>query len=225
MAEVCTVCGGTQFTTRQVLWPALVAQWQLSPQEAEYINRQQGRACTQCGANLRSIALANAIRAHLGTSAVLAAVNFERRAILEINEAGSLSPVLRRAPGYVFAAYPAVDMQAMPYADGSFDLVTHSDTLEHVPDPRKAMSECRRVLKRGGALCFTVPIVVGRLSRTRAGLSPSYHGSSGAASADMQVHTEFGADAWALALEAGFDAVSLSAVAYPAAIAITALRR
>jgi hypothetical protein len=25
------------------------------------------------------------------------------------------------------------DMRAMPYADASFDVVIHSDTLEHVP--------------------------------------------------------------------------------------------
>jgi len=33
--------------------------------------------------------------------------------LLEINKAGTLSPRLRRLPGHVFGAYPALDMQAM----------------------------------------------------------------------------------------------------------------
>ena len=51
-------------------------------------------------------------------------------------------------------------------ASGTYDLVVHSDTLEHVPDPVRALQECRRVLRPLGACCFTVPIVVGRLTRS-----------------------------------------------------------
>ena len=35
---------------------------------------------------------------------------------------------------------------------------------------------CRRVLKPEGALCFTVPKIVGRLTRSRDGLPKSYNG-------------------------------------------------
>jgi ubiquinone/menaquinone biosynthesis C-methylase UbiE len=81
-------------------------------------------------------------------------------AVLEINEAGSLSPVLRQFAGYTLASYPAVDIHAMPYPDDTFDLVIHSDVLEHVVDPIRALAECRRVLRPGAVLCFTVPTVV-----------------------------------------------------------------
>jgi hypothetical protein len=43
-------------------------------------------------------------------------------AVLEINEAGSLSPVLRQFTGYILASYPAVDMHTMPYSDDTFAL-------------------------------------------------------------------------------------------------------
>jgi ubiquinone/menaquinone biosynthesis C-methylase UbiE len=70
--------------------------------------------------------------------------------VLEINEAGTLSPLLRQLPGHVLTGYPAVDIHSMPYLDATFDLVLHSDTLEHVASPIRALEECRRVLRPGG---------------------------------------------------------------------------
>ena len=225
-ALICGVCGGAAFTDRPVLWPALISEWRLSPSEAAYVDRQQGTTCNRCGANLRSIALANAIRAYLREQGALKDIA-ERRppvSILEINQAGDLSPVLSRFEGHVLALYPEVDIHRLPYPDGSFDLVVHSDTLEHVVDPVHALAECRRVLRPGGGLCFTVPIIVGRMTRSRAGLPLSYHGGPGTRADDYAVQTEFGADAWTFLMEAGFAAVSIHAVAYPAATALLALK-
>jgi SAM-dependent methyltransferase len=223
----CGVCGGTAFIRRRVLWDGLIREWQLSPAEADYIDRQQGECCNRCGSNLRSVALANALRAHFQTRAWLADVPASAAgrtaAVLELNEAGSLSPLLRTFGNYVFGAFPAVDMHALPYADASFDLVVHSDTLEHVRDPLRGLAECRRVLKPGGALCFTVPIVVGRLTRSREGLPKSFHGDpAGPVSDAVAVQTEFGADAWTYLMEARFTDVSMHAAGYPAAIAFLA---
>lgn len=222
----CGVCGGKSFTARPVLWQGLIDEWGLSPHEAAYIDRQQGESCDQCGANLRSIALANALRAFLGSDAVLAEAavspSGQNVSILEINEAGTLSPVLKFFGRHVFAAYPAVDIHALPYEDGSFDVVMHSDTLEHVKDPVHALSECRRVLKPDGALCFTVPVIVGRMSRSRAGLAKSYHGDPANTADDYAVQTEFGADAWTYAVQAGFTEISIHTFEYPAGIAFLA---
>ncbi len=222
----CSVCGGRAFTDRRVLWPGLISEWQLSPYEAAYIDRQQGTTCDGCGSNLRSIALANGIRAYFGEDAALRDIA-ERGSpvsILEINEAGTLSPILRLFDGHVLAGYPEVDIHRLPYADGSFDLVVHSDTLEHVINPIHALMECRRVLKPTGGLCFTVPIIVGRLTRDRAGLPMSYHGNPATSADDFAVRTEFGADAWTYLIEAGFTTVSIHAVAYPAATALLAFK-
>jgi SAM-dependent methyltransferase len=223
-APVCGVCGGTEFSDRHVLWPGLIKEWQLSPAEVDYVDRQQGTTCNKCGSNLRSIALANAIRAHLQDKSLLHEI-VERetaKSILEINEAGSLSPILRRFNGHILAAYPEVDIHRLPYVDSSFDLVVHSDTLEHVDNPAHALAECRRVLKPRGALCFTIPVIVGRMSRDRAGLAKSHHGNPAAPSDDFAVRTEFGADAWTYLMEAGFSTVTIHTVGYPAATAFCA---
>jgi SAM-dependent methyltransferase len=225
----CTVCGCSEFTHTRVLWDKLIIEWGLDPKEADYIDRQQGTCCKDCRSNLRSIVLADAIRACVGTDLILldwvethAARSLR---VLEINEAGTLSWVLRRLPKHVFGKFPDVDMMALPFEDGRFDLVIHSDTLEHIPDPLQGLRECRRVLSAdGGRLCFTVPTVIGRLSRSRAGLPLSYHGAEDTGASDWSVKTEFGADAWIYLFEAGFDTVSIHSVAFPTATSLMARR-
>ncbi len=44
------------------------------------------------------------------------------------------------------------DMRALPFPDDSFDLVTSIFAFHHLPNPRAALREMRRVLKPGGAL-------------------------------------------------------------------------
>ena len=225
---LCAVCGGEAFRFSPVLWEKLISEWSLSQEETNYIDRQQGECCAACGANLRSIALAKAICSALGWKKTLSqsvTSFFARRVkLLEINEAGTLHHELRKLPKHVFARYPDIDMHRMPFPDGSFDIVTHSDTLEHVEDPVQALRECRRVLKPGGSLCFTVPVVVGRLSRDRVGLLKSYHGNPNKSSNDYVVYTEFGADVWIYPMQAGFSEIKITAVSFPAALAITATR-
>lgn len=209
-----------------MLWDKLVTEWQLAPHERSYIDKQQGTCCRACGANLRSIALANAVLAAVGTTLTLtefvATPDARKLAILEINEAGSLSPVLRQLPGHILAVYPNVDMHDLPYAADSFDLVVHSDTLEHVSDPIRALAECRRVLRPHGSLCLTIPTIIGRLTRSRAGLPKSHHGAVETSADDFVVHTEFGADMWTFLLQAGFSAVLVNTVDFPSALALSA---
>jgi SAM-dependent methyltransferase len=81
--------------------------------------------------------------------------------VLEINEAGHLNPLLSQLPNHTLAESPAVDMTRLPYADDEFDAVLHSDTLEHVADPIKGLKEILRVLRPGGYVCYTIPVVVG----------------------------------------------------------------
>jgi SAM-dependent methyltransferase len=173
--QFCHVGGGQTFEHTRVLWPALVAAWQLSEKEAEYIDVRQGTQCRSCGSNVRSIALARAImnfRAFAGTLTTFVGDRGQQDLrVLEINEAGTLHNVLRLSR-HQLASFPEVDMRSLPFPSAAFDLVVHSDTLEHVPDPQKGLEECRRILDDRGALAFTVPVVVGRLSRARAGLPP-----------------------------------------------------
>ena len=94
-------------------------------------------------------------------------------------------------------------MHALQYGDKSFDLVIHSDTLEHVEPPVRASRSAATCSRPAGRVCFTVPIIVGRLTRGHAGLAKSYHGDPSNSSDDFVVNTEFGADARCFLMQAG----------------------
>jgi SAM-dependent methyltransferase len=48
-------------------------------------------------------------------------------------------------------------LEELPWEDGTFDLITSLDVVEHTPDDREALAELRRVSKPGGWLLVTVP--------------------------------------------------------------------
>lgn len=226
MPCVCPICGGQDFSYKEVLWQELVNDWQLSPFEVNYINRQQGICCVECGNNLRSMALADAILYAYNYPGVLMKFVESDLArtlkVLEINEAGGLSSFLEKLPNHQLVRYPEHDMTNLTYKPETFDLILHSDTLEHVPNPIAGLSECRRILAKTGRCIFTVPIIIGRLTRSRSGLKNSYHGAQDHLCNDYIVHTEFGADMWRFAIEAGFTSTRIHCFEYPSALAIEA---
>ncbi len=48
-------------------------------------------------------------------------------------------------------------LEALPFADGSFDVVTAKHVLEHTERPLPSLAEIRRVLRPGGVLLVIVP--------------------------------------------------------------------
>lgn len=223
----CPVCGGEEFSEGSVLWPELINAWQLSEDEVAYINRQQGFHCKQCYNNLRAMGLSAAILREFRFHGTLDQFceSFNNIKILEINTAGNLTSFFNKLSSHRLIEYPKFDMLNLDIESESVDLVVHSDTLEHVPYPERALSECRRVLRSNGKCIFTVPIIVDRMTRSRAGLAQSYHGQSGVPADDQVVCTEFGADIWQTVLKAGFCSCDIFSFEYPTALAIIARKQ
>ena len=234
---------------RDVLWPGLVAEWELTPQWQRWMDEREGSRCAWCGSSLRSGQLAAAIvgaaNRRCGSSASqLSALFRDPRArmlaIAEINSAGNLHRYLARCPGLRFSefgstsqAVPSEDLMRLTYADASFDLVVTSDTLEHVPDIDQALRETCRVLKPGGMHVFSVPVVWDRPTRQRATLQagvlthllpPSHHGAPQEGKTDFLVFNEFGADFVARCAGAGFEVELLRDAVNPALVTFVAHR-
>lgn len=77
------------------------------------------------------------------------------------------------------------NLEALTFADNSFDIVITEDVFEHIRDDSKAFAEVYRVLKPGGVHLFTVPFLFDRPTLQRIDTSgmedrmltpPEYHG-------------------------------------------------
>jgi len=49
------------------------------------------------------------------------------------------------------------DAERLPFKDETFDLVLLLDVVEHVTNPKMTISECFRVIRRGGFICINFP--------------------------------------------------------------------
>jgi 2-polyprenyl-3-methyl-5-hydroxy-6-metoxy-1,4-benzoquinol methylase len=63
--------------------------------------------------------------------------------------------------------WEVVDAQLLSHRDASFDTIISCETIEHLPNPRRALAEFSRVLKPGGRLFLTTPNYMGPMGLYR----------------------------------------------------------
>jgi SAM-dependent methyltransferase len=172
----CSVCGSdTTFAFNSWVVPDdMKGEWGAT--NARRLVERESLYCRRCCASLRVRRLAEVLVLHYAESAKAATrlveeAGFRELEVAEINGVGALHAELERhprlhysefrqgvGPGVVVDGVRNEDVCDLTYADASFDLVLTADTLEHVPDFRRALREIRRVLRVGGRHVFTVPV-------------------------------------------------------------------
>lgn len=189
--------------------------WQLTKGLRNIYNYREGMHCPNCYNSVRTIGLAKVMTKVLTRDSkdfkdFIDFANQKKLLVAEINSCGQLHSQLKDIQNIAYSEFKTEhfdtgkiqhqDIQNLTYQDNSFDLVLHSETLEHIADPSKALEECRRVLKPNGWCLFTVPVIWNRETRQRikkvgnhpkALVTKSYHGGG---RKDCVVWWEFGAD-------------------------------
>ena len=247
----CPVCGALLLCVyRPVFSKQLINEWQLNADWEEFYNRREGEICLSCGGSIRGrqigAAVVNWINRTLSANFQDADQAFREEKvrglkIAEINSCGGIHKILGRLPNVSYSEFEPQDTRirhenllGLSYGNDAFDIILHSDTLEHIPDIDRALSELRRVLKPGGAMIFSIPIVRdGRATLVRAKLQngelkhfspPSYHGGSYQATSQYLVCYEFGKDFLEILKGHGFAVELLEYPDNPAAVTFTAIK-
>ncbi len=201
----CPSCKAEDFGQTPILSDSLALAWELTDQERRMFDEREGHSCLICGMSKRVRMLYWSLKKLLP--------ELQRLDILHLNRINGLSGPLREARilvetvyrpdlpfGTLVEGYVNQDMTDLKFTNCSFDVVIHSETLEHIHDYEKALSEATRVLRPEGRQLYTVPLLHNRLTRRRmiVGtngeridlLPPSFHGNVG----EYPVVWEFGGD-------------------------------
>lgn len=197
----------------------LASDWELSDIDWTAFNKREGEYCVWCHFSLRTRIFTEALLKMLNQkmntkykslSKLVEDKKFLELKIAEINGCGGVNSHLSKNKNLYYSEYgsenPEIrheDLMNLTYESNFFDLVLNTETLEHIPNYRKALVETHRVLKEGGYYIFTIPILFDRKTLKRAELidskinyilPKSYHGLYSEKLEDRLVFWEFGSD-------------------------------
>jgi ubiquinone/menaquinone biosynthesis C-methylase UbiE len=92
-----------------------------------------------------------------------------RRDTYDVDLGQSSGITLAEAREWLRVSFQLVDAgQRLPFPDASFDALFCDDAINHLPDRARLFADWHRVLKPGGRLLFTDPVVVTGRTRARA---------------------------------------------------------
>ena len=221
----CSACGKrSRFTYKPIINEKLAKEWQLNNRLRKAFSLRESMSCGFCASSARSRAQAAAMLEVIDAKekSLKSAIDnkrFDNLVVAEINSCGFLHEFLDSIPHLFYSEYKPKnkkishqDLMNLKYNNNTFDIILTSETLEHIPEPEKALREIWRTLKPGGWHIFTVPLIIDRKTKERVSVErgkvinkfePSYHGC-GKFESDFLVCREYGSDFFNLLKKEGF---------------------
>ena len=193
--------------------------------------------CGRCGATPIAMSIASVLRNEipdLGTAAVYElSARGPLHGFLQRTAASLVSSqyVAGEVPGSEVSGVRVEDVQRLTFPASCFDVCTSTEVFEHVPDDRRAFAEIHRVLRPGGVLLFTVPLMLDANTRERAAivdgtlvhfLAPEYHRDPADGHGPVLAFRDYGVDIVGRLQEAGF---SQARIVNPAGVTWFGYRR
>jgi hypothetical protein len=163
----CIACGGRTFEQRAVISDALASAWELSAKERADFDEREGNACATCQMSKRVRMLLWSIRRHFPSSRGLRVLHF--------NQINHRSPALRALGNVTETCYQRgakvgellnEDICHLTFPSDHFDLAIHSETLEHLFDFSRGLSEFSVCLSQA-EFKSTVPLLHSHSTRRR----------------------------------------------------------
>jgi hypothetical protein len=167
----CSICGNfTKFSYKKLLdeKSKVVQSCNWDNEFMENINVVNSMKCSHCGNKYRVRVAAECLLSYLGKGEIKSIKSFEKKnyydyKIFETAGKAGIFSALQSHDNIIKSEYfddmargeykngiRSEDLQNLSFEDNNFDCVIALDVFEHIPDPFKAFSEVRRILKKGG---------------------------------------------------------------------------
>lgn len=212
--QMCSVCGETcqWWWFAEIISQPLQIAWKLSDKEKHYFDLRESLYCPFCNSSMRSRLLADMILRTFKVPDIclngwVKLPVSQKLIVAEVSQAGNLHGFLKQLQHISYSENDAddpniahQDLTKLSYPDNNFDLLIHSEVIEHIADFEGALKESLRVVKLYGTVIFTTPVLWSRISLQVADkingeiishITPSFHG---AGEAFNRVFWEWGGD-------------------------------
>lgn len=127
--------------------------WDKNARYYDFVIRKDWQAYARIIERTKELVVGKSVlEAGTGTGIIALSVAGRAESVLATDFSSAMIEVAKRKGSPRNVVFEVADATELPYEDNSFDVAIISNCLHVMPHPERALSELKRVLKRGGVL-------------------------------------------------------------------------